>query len=481
MSEERLRESLCDALLPMPLAPHTGRSAARRFFSLFTISLFLFSITWTGVRAATRRPPIEGLGMTSEQATIGLSKGKTKQPDFSQYIDLASISKHKLRARGGRVVFVGDIHGMDKSLKKLLKKLKFDANHDTLIHTGDIILKGPKSQEVIQEVIRLNALGVRGNQDQKVVEWRGWINWVLSQDGGKQWLKKMEKRAEALDKPTKADYKRFKKAAAAKGWTIPDGWKFGDEIYLLARHLSSKEYQYLLSMPIALHIPSLHTIVVHAGLLPMDPRRKVISSRQPLSHPPTSKNHTEETLRSLQELALLTDIPQNTDPWAKMNMRSVLNNGKVSRDNDGIPWSDLWHKVIKLCDGFDVQPTSNSTTADFASEDGWADWIETELKGVKSLPCKDVTVIYGHTASKGLDIKKWSKGLDTGCVYNLRLTALVVGKPWKASSSSVNATEVDEDMYQVDEELDGEVVSFGKKGRGKIVQVRCAEGEDRLH
>ncbi|KDN48706.1 hypothetical protein RSAG8_02693, partial [Rhizoctonia solani AG-8 WAC10335] len=476
MKEDRLRESLCDALLPMPLAPHTGRSAARRFLSLFTISLFLFSIAWTGVRAATRHPPIEVIELPSEQATIELSKEKIKQPDFSQYIDLANLHKHKLHAGGGRTVFVGDIHGMDKSLEQLLKKLRFDANHDMLIHTGDIVLKGPGSRNVLKELVRINALGVRGNQDQKVVEWRGSVVW-----GTEPGRRKAVVEGDGKTCRSSTDYKRFKKAADAKGWTIPDGWKFGDEIYYLARHLESEEYQYLLSMPIALHIPSLHTIVVHAGLLPMDPRRKVISPRQPLSHPPESHNQTEEALRKLQELALLTDVPQNTDPWAKMNIRSVLNNGKVSREKDGLPWSDLWHKVIKLCDGFDVQPTSNSTAAEFGAEDGWAEWVGSELKGVRSLPCKDVTVIYGHAAARGLDIKKWSKGLDTGCVYNLRLTALVLGKPWKAGSSNVNATVVDEDMYQVDEDLDGDIISFGKKGRGKIVQVRCAGGTDRLH
>ena len=42
----------------------------------------------------------------------------------------------------------------------------------------------------------MKALGVRGNQDQKVVEWRAWIEWVAGQKGGKDWLHKMEKRVE---------------------------------------------------------------------------------------------------------------------------------------------------------------------------------------------------------------------------------------------------------------------------------------------
>jgi hypothetical protein len=124
--------------------------------------------------------------------------------------------------------------------------------------------------------------------------------------------------------------------------------------------------------------------------------------------------------------------------------------------------------------------------------------MDGELKGIRALPCKGVTVVYGHAASRGLDIKKWSKGrssdcwswvcahiyigLDTGCVYNLRLTALVLGKRWK-SGSSVNVTQEEdgEELYELDEEVDGQVISFGKNGHGKIVQVRCAGGTDRLH
>lgn len=66
------RESLCDALLPMPLAPHTRGSAARRFLSLWTVSMFLFSILWVGVRGATRHPVLAGVDVAGEQMTLGL-------------------------------------------------------------------------------------------------------------------------------------------------------------------------------------------------------------------------------------------------------------------------------------------------------------------------------------------------------------------------------------------------------------------------
>jgi hypothetical protein len=61
------------------------------------------------------------------------------------------------------------------------------------------------------------------------------------------------------------------------------------------------------------------------------------------------------------------------------------------RDKEGSPWSKLYKKDMSMCAGF-----------------------ESELKG--TLPCMPATVIYGHAASRGLDIKRWSIGLDTGCV-----------------------------------------------------------------
>lgn len=67
-------------------------------------------------------------------------------------------------------------------------------------------------------------------------------------------------------------------------------------------------------------------------------------------------------------------------------------------------------------------------------------------------------------------------------MYNLQLSALVLGKRWKPGFS-MNTTQVDaedEEVYELDEELDGEVVAFGKKGHAKVVGVRCAGGPGRL-
>lgn len=36
------------------------------------------------------------------------------------------------------------------------------------------------------------------------------------------------------------------------------------------------------------------------------------------------------------------------------------------------------------------------------------------------------TVIYGHDSRRGLQLRRWTKGLDTGCVKGGRLTALII-------------------------------------------------------
>lgn len=76
------------------------------------------------------------------------------------------------------------------------------------------------------------------------------------------------------------------------------------------------------------------------------------------------------------------------DPYFVMNMRT-LNNGMPSTDKDGSLWTDAWN-----------QKQENATE-----------------------PRK---VYYGHAASHGLDLRKYSFALDTGCVYGRQLTALEI-------------------------------------------------------
>ncbi|EPQ52838.1 Metallo-dependent phosphatase, partial [Gloeophyllum trabeum ATCC 11539] len=357
-----------------------------------------------------------------------------RAPDFNRYIHTRTLSEQDigLGDPDRRVILVGDLHGMNESLHDLLTSLSYNPSADTLIHVGDLVQKGPMSGSValLDFLASKRIYGVRGNHDQPVVQWRLWFNWIEAQKGGKEWLRDIERKHRRGE--LNAEEKRAMKKRKGKWWSkVPKGWKMFGVHYRIAREISDEHYDYLVSLPLVLHIPSQHMYVVHGGLLPYNPKRPMDHPKQPLAHLPSltsrhvgSVNMDEEEMRVAQEVELLTKVPQNTDPWVVMNVRSVTDSGKITRKSKkGTPWTKLWNKTVKKCAGFDV----------------------TARKGKKrdELPCMPSTVVYGHTASRGLDVHRWSVGLDSGCAHGRRLTALVLSGAELASSLQASSLAVD--------------------------------------
>lgn len=261
----------------------------------------------------------------------------------------------------------------------------------------------------------------------------------------------------------------------------------------MPRDMTPEQASYLMSLPLVLHVPHLHLFVVHGGLLPSDPRLPPTDRRQPLAHAPgaalaDSSGYTapprvqhllhEETprdvsasrkpgserraahdLRTRQETALLTDVPQNRDAWVLLNMRSVTRKHKVTRDGDkGTPWSKIWNAQMGACRGFDARAVGGMDTAggEGAARDEVGEARRRKGKDELVLPCRPATVVYGHAASRGLDVKRWSMGLDTGCLYGRRLTALVLNNGTAARLGESKWGWDDEDDDEGDDEGDDE-------------------------
>ena len=300
-----------------------------------------------------------------------------------------------------------------------------------LIHVGDIVTKGPHegSLALLTYLASNNITGVRGNNDQKVVEWRGWLNWITSLPGGKAWLDHLEKMAPNSDADKKQlkewmeDQRKASSKEDKKWWKrIPDKWVLFSDHYKVARDMSATEFQYLLDLPLRLYVPNAHVFIVHAGLLASDPQYPYYDKRQPLARVPilmatdadTSKRkktkNEVESLRKLQDLSLLTLIPQNLIPWVVLNIRSIKNGEVTKKNKIGRPWSELWNLEMNRCVGYDEELPHGAVDRDSKEISG-------RKKGSKQeLPCYPSTVVYGHAAARGLDLKRWSIGLDTGCV-----------------------------------------------------------------
>uniref|UniRef100_A0A0W0EXW3 Calcineurin-like phosphoesterase domain-containing protein n=1 Tax=Moniliophthora roreri TaxID=221103 RepID=A0A0W0EXW3_MONRR len=411
------------------------------------------------------------------QELIALQEGF---PDFSKYVELETLSEEQfpIEDEQRRVILVGDVHGMDTRLQALLRRLSYDPSTDVLVNVGDIIAKGSHagSMAVLDFMASNNITAVRGNHDQKVIEWRVWLNWVHSISGGTRWLGSLREKWIAAQKEGEDDVdewvaKEMKKDRTNKKWwkRIPHGWKLFSDHYEIAAAMTDAQFQYLVSRPLRLHVPSAHTFIVHAGLLASDPERDPWDKRQPLAtvpkipRQPSSRN---PILRRLQELAILSKVPQNLDPWVTLNMRSVTKQHKVIRKKGGTPWAKLYNEDMSLCTGFDNE----------LHADGKSRKVE--------LPCRPATVIYGHAAARGLDVKRWTIGLDTGCVYKRRLTALVLGGKYASTYTDTNTYYISEDGLEEDGQedevfdIDGKrvrsIVRFGEHGKGKLYSVSCS-------
>lgn len=162
-------------------------------------------------------------------------------------------------------------------------------------------------------VSSMTLLGVRGNHDQQIIEWRSWFNWVRSFPDGPEWIENYaDDRFRAVPKfylntsPSSTSLRKH-----TDKYPFPDNWKWASQHWRLARDMTDEHYRYLLSLPLVLHIPSLHTLVVHAGILPVDPKRSITSNHQPLARIPVlgiGQRASEKELRSAQEVSVVTDM-----------------------------------------------------------------------------------------------------------------------------------------------------------------------------
>ncbi|KAK7050945.1 hypothetical protein VNI00_005057 [Paramarasmius palmivorus] len=377
-------------------------------------------------------------------------------PDFSKYLELRTLSDEEfpIGDESRRVILVGDVHGMNDQLQSLLRKVSYDPSTDIFVHVGDIIAKSTHSgsMAVLDFMATNNITGVRGNHDQKVIEWRAWLDWIHTIPGGAHWLARCREKWDAAQKQGEDDVdawveKEMKKDKTNKKWwkKIPDGWKLFGDHYEIAAAMTDKEFQYMVSRPLRLHVPSAHTFIVHAGVLSSDPERNTWDTRQPLATiPHVPRRSPTSIIRRLQEVAILHKVRQNLDPWVTLNMRGVTKKGKITRGQGGTPWAELYNEDMGMCSGFDNELNANG-------------------KHKKTtLPCRPATVVYGHAASRGLDVKRWTIGLDSGCVYERRLTALVLGGKYASTYTDADSYYNDGDTLDEDDS-DSEVYDINGK------------------
>lgn len=72
---------------------------------------------------------------------------------------------------GDRTIIVGDVHGCRAELDALLSRIGFSTG-DRLVFVGDLIARGPDSMGVLAIARQTGAVIVRGNHEQKIIDWK---------------------------------------------------------------------------------------------------------------------------------------------------------------------------------------------------------------------------------------------------------------------------------------------------------------------
>ncbi|CAD0086967.1 unnamed protein product [Aureobasidium vineae] len=313
-----------------------------------------------------------------------------------------------------RLIFIGDIHGCKNELLRLLKAVGFNKDTDKIIATGDVLAKGPDSPGVIDTLISLEALSVRGNHEDRI---------LLAANS------RVSKGApvETNDEPS-TDVSAASRGAGLKGEALLD--------YLKPRHL-----KWLRSLPLIIHI---------SALAPPKHSAPAASSLDTLS-----KKKKKKTFKILDDInvvhaGLVPSVPLlRQDPFSVMNMRSMSPTNHVPSENrkKGIPWERVWgwynDRISRTHSSFLSWLFGSAAESSEASE-WWKSLnsLYSEDDGGEAQPLvkhsKPSVVVYGHDSPRGLNLKRWSKGLDSGCVNGDKLSAMVLNAWGHAEIVSVD-------------------------------------------
>ncbi|MBF0626832.1 MAG: symmetrical bis(5'-nucleosyl)-tetraphosphatase [Magnetococcales bacterium] len=266
------------------------------------------------------------------------------------------------------VYAIGDVHGCLPELKALLKAVRFHPGRDRLWFVGDIFNRGPDSLGTIRFVRDLGerAVTLLGNHEVRALG-------GLSGRPDRGFARQMAFFNDAPDLP--------------------------------------ELYAWLRTLPLIHHDPELGASMVHAGFYPGwsreqaqaraddlqrifrdDARIGSFFATFPTTFPESEPNQDDESARLHFALAVLTRL-------------------RICHPDGRVVWS--------------IPGESGGTAFRLAADSPYRPWYR-----LLDWPEDDTTrIIYGHWAVAGLTQYGRFSGLDSGCVYGGRLTAMRLDHP----------------------------------------------------
>eukprot|EP01084_Bolivina_argentea_P149247 260738_1 len=168
--------------------------------------------------------------------------------EVEEFEEKKEEKKEGIKSDVNRVIIIGDVHGCYDELMSLLKDIQYNEISDRLYFVGDLVVKGPKSNEVVEFVRNAkNCFCVMGNHDYKLIRAAQHLNIHNINDYKQHSFKicqSLEKRSPPTDDKNKAHLK-------------------------VCKTISIENLKYLMDLPYYLYTNSNENIlIVHAGILP---------------------------------------------------------------------------------------------------------------------------------------------------------------------------------------------------------------------
>ncbi|KAJ4005588.1 hypothetical protein NW752_002422 [Fusarium irregulare] len=370
----------------------------------------------------------------------------TLQEQLSGLQISASTSWHRLQTHvqdvklTGRLIIVGDVHGHLPELKNLLEKVSYDKSKgDQLIFVGDLINKGPDSPGVVQLAMDLDALAIRGNNEDRVLAAysaakRGEDKAIIERwnrfnaEAEKEKEKEKSEGDQEVRATTRDDLKVLSREDLKPYMAASD---FGT-----AASLSDEQIKWLASQPLILRIklPREATaapwnagtvIVAHGGLVPHIPLEEqdpwAVMNMRGLVYPDPDAETPE---------AIKADMLKG----AKSRVRRYAAFQHASDDEIKTQLVKM-AEVVKNGEGFTGQHKDGLIGFPLESREGdwWIDAWNRWQNTIEDVEERSI-VVYGHDARVGIQVgedpavARYTFGLDSGCVYGKKLTALVLDR-----------------------------------------------------
>ncbi|KAK4194130.1 Metallo-dependent phosphatase-like protein [Triangularia verruculosa] len=347
-----------------------------------------------------------------------------------------------------RLIIISDVHGHLLPLQKLLySKLNFSPTAgDHAIFVGDLVTKGPDSKGVVALAMSTSASAVRGNHEDRVLAAAYGLKkldyWPQQQE---------EDEVDSAGKKERDRQREREKDEHAKS---------------VAKSLSKSQLKWLAARPVILRVGQL-------GNLPQ------LSAEQQGHHKHHKKGKKKkegeeeegpkQPWNTLNEVVVVHGglVPgvelEKQDPWAVMNMRSLIYPPSYQPDKDGKEAEEEEEVPVPVDSTDDGEPWSKAWNRH-------QNHIPSSTTGDGEKPQKKTIVIYGHDARRGLQVDpqvditpyaqkggnnknknsknnknnknnnkkakpkkekgvRYAFGLDSGCGHGKRLTALVINLP----------------------------------------------------